>query len=707
MDCKTVYSVCGMCAVRCPIVVEVEDGRVRRIAGNPHAPAKGGLCAKGAAGIAFEEDDERPQGPLLRDGPRGAGKWRPVSWDEALDHVAERLKACMDRHGPQTLLWADRDGPFKDLPRAFMRGLGSPNVCTHSPACDLNVHHACKAVTGHGRGDLVLDYDHCRHLVLQSRNVFEALNVAEANKVLGAMGKGCRLTVIDVRPTVTAAKAHDFLRVLPGSDYALNLAVIHVLIRDGLYDREYVAANTTGFERLAAATASCTPAWAEAQTGVQASEIEKLCRDLASAAPHVIWHPGWMASRYRQSFQVSRTAQVITALLGGVGRKGGMVEPRDEGLKALKSLCDCYPEPAVPRADGVGKDFPAFDTNRGLIQRALLAMESGRPYPLKACIAWRHDPLQSLPDPAAVKRALAALDLFVSVTFSWSDTAWHADVVLPLSPYLSRESIIGEHGGFKPHFFLRRRAIQPRFDTRADWEIIGGLAARLGLDRLVFDKVEDLWRFQLEGTGLTPEAFDATGIVELADAPMRPAEDAPLSFLTPSGKVELDSAGWEAKTGVDMLPPYAPPPSPPPGALRLTFGRMALHTHGHTMNNPMLARLCPEGPAWIHPETAAGLGLASGDRVEVLNARGECAGSGGILLSEGVHPEAVFLVHGFGHRLPCESRAFGKGVADQELICDGLLQEDPGGGGLALQEAWVTLRKVESAGAKACGVAGG
>lgn len=694
----TVYSVCGMCGVRCPIAVHLEDGEARWISGNPHSSLQGALCARGAAGLVLEHDDERPRFPLIRAGQRGEGHWKSVSWGEALDLVARRLRHCAKKYGPQNLLWSDRDGPFTDPLRAFMRGMGSPNVCTHSVACDLNVHHADKAVTGFGRGMLAFDYANCRHLVLQSRNLFESINVGECLSVTMAMKKGCRLSVLDVRPTVTACKAHDFFVLRPGSDYAFNLAVIHVLLNEELYQKDYVREHATGLEQLRRFVSAHTPLWAQEETGAPAEALTEFTRRLAAAAPHVIWHPGWMTTRYDQSFQVSRTALVINALLGSIGARGGIVPastPQSVGRKGLQKLSDLYPAPAVPRVDGVGVEHKAFDPAKGLLQRCYAAMESGVPYPVKSYIAWRHDPLQSMPDPPAMKRLFSQLDLLVSVTFSWSDTAWHSDVVLPLSPYLSRESVIAAKSGLKPQFFVRRRAMRPRHDTRADWQIISGLAKRLGLDKLVFERVEDLWNYQLQGTGVGIEDFDAKGFVELADAPRYP-DPASLSFPTPSGKLELCSPAWEASTGVPMLADYVPPPSPPRGAFRLVFGRTAVHTQGHTMNNPLLHERMPVNAAWIHPSRAAELGLADGALVEVLNADGHSAGKLPLRLTEGMHPEAIFLVHGFGHRLPCESLAFGKGAADHELLPGGLQREDPAGGGLSLQEHFVTLKEVRA-----------
>ena len=169
---QLVQRVCGMCTARCPISVEIKDGTVGMIYGNPHSPLKGALCARGVAGKALEREAECPQTPLIRVGERGEGKWKKVSWDEAFDYVAKKIADAQQQHGKEAVLWSDRDGPFTDLYRAFMRGLGSPNVCTHSTSCDLNTHHACKAVMGLGRGMAVNDFANCKHIVLQTRNIF-------------------------------------------------------------------------------------------------------------------------------------------------------------------------------------------------------------------------------------------------------------------------------------------------------------------------------------------------------------------------------------------------------------------------------------------------------------------------------------------------------------------------------------------------------
>ncbi|WP_027183297.1 molybdopterin-dependent oxidoreductase [Desulfovibrio inopinatus] len=689
---QKVFSVCGMCTVRCPIQVDVEDGDVTFIQGNPHSGLKGALCARGAAGYALEHDVERPQFPMIRVGERGQGKWRRVSWDEALDHVADKLKTIIKANGPETVLWSDRGGPFPDLHQAFMRGIGSPNYCNHDAACARNVQHAAKSVMGIGRKDVSYDYKNAKHIVLQTRNIFEAINVSEVNQVLDGMAAGAKLTVIDVRGTVTAGKADNFFMIRPGTDHAFNLAVIHTLISEKLYDADYVSRVVDGFDDLVSYIQPYTPKWAETETGVKADQIITFARQLASAAPAVIWHPGWMVARYETSFHVCRTAYIINALLGSIGAKGGLAitnKPGDYGRKGLKKLVDLFPKPETKRADGAGWKHPHIDAGPGLVNLAYDAITTGDPYPIKAYLCFRHDPLMAFPDPDALKKKWENLDLLVSVTFSWSDTAWHSDVILPMSPYLSRESIIACKNGLKPHLFVRKRALSPRYDTKSEWEILCGLASRLGMESLAFESIEAIWNYQLEPTGVSLEDFDATGMVSLADSAKYRTLDE-LSFPTPSGKLEMISEKWE-KAGYASLPQYVSPASPPAGQFRITFGRCGVHTQGHTVNNPLLNEQMPINPIWINEERAKELGIVDGDPVTV-SSNGYTAKSTAFV-TKFIHPEAVFMVHGFGHKLPVETRAFNQGVADNELMPGGLEIIDMHGGGVAMQEHFITISK--------------
>jgi thiosulfate reductase/polysulfide reductase chain A len=418
-----------------------------------------------------------------------------------------------------------------------------------------------------------------------------------------------------------------------------------------------------------------------------------LAEDLAQAAPAVIWHPGWMTSRYYDSFYLSRSAYLINALLGSIGAKGGLTlapKPEDLGRPGLHKLVDLFPPVDQERTDGAGSKYPQFEDGPGLLHLAFKAMESGEPYLLKAYIAWQHDPLGSHPEPEKLAKAIANLEALVCVTSGWSATAWQADVVLPLSGYLERESIVALREGLVPSFFLRRRCQAPRFDSKADWEIVSGLAERLGLKPLVFQKPEDIWNYQLKGTGYRPESFDAKGFVELANQPVYLGM-AGLKLATPSGKIEVANEKWR-REGVPSMGPYIAKPAPPRGFFRLTIGRCGLHSQGHTLNNPLLHAQMPENLLWLNQAVASRMGIQDGERVLVT--AGQHSGKIKVMLTPFIHPEAVFMVHGFGRQLPVESRAKGQGLADNLLMEGGLEKWDRAGGGLALQEHFVEVRKI-------------
>lgn len=688
-----VYSICGMCTVRCPIKVNVCNGKVVFIQGNPHVPAmKGAVCPRGAAGTGLIYDSERPQTPLLREGKRGEGKWRKTTWEEALDHVGARLHQIKNNYGARAIALTDRGGPFRDLHRAFLRGIGTPNYNNHDSSCARNVQHSALSLTGKGRKAVAYDFKNSRHVVLQFRNIFESVNVQEVNELMDAMEKGCKLSVIDIRANISASKAHNFMMIRPGTDYAFNLAVINEIISRRFFNKEFKNRYIEGFAELSDFVSPYTPEWAEQETGIPASHLRRFVRELADAAPAVIWHPGWMAARYTDSFYLCRSIYIINALLGTYGAKGGLPfvsKPGDVGRSGLKKFMDLYPKPEEKRADGVGWKYTHFEDGPGLAHLLYEAMETEDPYPVKAYIAYRHDPLMGYPDPERLKKKWENLDLLVSVTFSWSDTAWHSDVVLPLSPYLERDSIIATKNDLKPYFFVRKKAVDPCYDTRADWEIISGLARRMDLPELVFEKIEDVWGFQLEGTGVTIEDFDATGMVSFVDKPVYQAfED--LSFKTPSKKIEMVSSHL-TDNGLVSLVPYKSPAAAEQGSFRLTFGRCALHTQGHTVNNPLLSEQMSENQLWIHVDEAEKLGIREGDRVMV--SRNGYSESITANVTEAIHPDAVFVVHGFGHRLPVETRAFNKGLADNRFMTGGLDIWDRAGGAIAYQEHFVTVEK--------------
>jgi thiosulfate reductase/polysulfide reductase chain A len=696
---ESVYSICGMCTVRCPIQVDVEDGLVKWIEGNPNDPGMAGrLCAKGSAGLAMLYDYERPQHPMIREGERGEGKWKKATWDEALGYIAKKLNAIIKKHGGKAVALSDRGGPFRDIHRSFLRAIGSPNYFNHDCTCARNVQHASLSLFGSGRKTFNYDYGNCKHLVLYGRNVFESLRVKAAGSIMNMLDRGGKITYIDPRAAGTAMKATRHWAIRPGTDYALNLGIIHTVLRDKLYDAEFVNQWVTGLKELESFVIPYTPDWASQETGIPSNEIIEFAHEIAQDSPAVIFHPGWMMARYSDSFYSVRTNYILNALMGAFETPGGLFfqkGPADAGAKGLNALLDTIPKPEEKRVDGCGWKLKHFDAGPGLLQLLYPALLSGKPYPVKAYIAFRHDPLLSLPDPEAQKKAFDKLDLLVAIDANYSETSWYADVLLPSATYLEKSSILTTGKGLKPSFGIREQAVEPRNDAKPDWWIFKSLAERLGVgEYFKFKDMEDFWKFQLKGTGVKISDFEKKGSVSLADKPIWWNRMKDLKFKTPSKKIEFVSSRLQ-ESKIESFKPYESPQKPGKGQYRLAFGRSPVHTHGRTQNNPVLSEIMPENQLWINADEAAKMGVANGDLVTVTSSDGSHSGTINAYVTEFIHSESVFMVHGFGRKVPWQTRGYNKGLGDYRFETGLLDVYDPVGGANSLMECFV---KVEKAG---------
>ena len=691
---NSVYSICGMCTVRCPIRVESEDNKVTWIEGNPYLLG-GALCAKGSAGPALVEDRERPQQPLIREGSRGAGRWRKASWPAALDYISDRLSKIKKEHGPESVVLSSRGGPWKNMYKTFIHAFGSPNYTDYDNTCGRNTHHASLSLNGVGRKGFIYDIKNAKHLVLFGRNMFSSLNIADNLQTMDMLDSGGKLTYVDVRQTMTGLKADHFFLVRPGTDYALILGVIHELIRREAYDTDFVEQYVSGFDELRSFVEPYTPAWAAKECDVKEKAIHGFVDDIVSAMPRVIFHPGWNLSRYKDSFYASRGLHILNVLTGSIEQKGGLIIPKgpdDCGAKGIRSL-DC-PKPEIKRGDGVGWRYKHFDAGEGLAQLFFEAMEKEDPYPIKAWIAMRHDPLCSMPDPERQKISFDLCDLLVSIDTHYSEFGWYADVLLPESTYLERDNPICAVKGLKPRLMVRRKAVEAEADTKPAWWIFRQLAERLDMtEYFPHNSIEELWAWQLEPTGLAIQDFDEKGFVTLCEEPiLYDPKKLEGQFGTPSGKIEIISKKLE-DAGLPSLKAYESPLKPPKGMFRLIFGRSAIHTHSHTINNPLLNELMPENSLWLNSSAAKKLGIADGDLVDVASEDASYTGTVHAHVVDYIHPEAVYTVHGFGRQIPLQSRAYNAGISDQRLMVGKLNDWDQAGGAINLCESFVQVRR--------------
>jgi thiosulfate reductase / polysulfide reductase chain A len=689
---QEIYSICFMCSIRCPIRCVVENDDVKWIEGNPHVTGiEGSLCPRGSAGIALLKDHERVQSPMIRTGPRGSGKWKRATWDEALDYVADKLKAIIKKHGGHSVVLGERTQLSTHVSKAFLRAIGSPNHFTHDAICKGSVNTACRSLFGYTDAQMGFDLGNAKHIVMYGHNILESIEVKPVNSIMKAIENGAKMTYIEPRVTVTATKAQRFWMIRPNTDLALNYALMHVIIKERLYDKKFVDRWVLGFQELQAFVQPYTPEWAEKETGIAANEIVAFAREVSKDKPHVLFHFGYRGSNQVEEIYVRRSIMILNSLMGSIEAKGGFFikkGPGEVGGKAARKLTEQeFPKTNVPRFDKVGTpDFPLPDPNHGVGQMLPTAILEEDPYPLKALIAYRFEPLMSIPDSNRTREALDKLDLIVSIEINYSDIAWYSDVILPESIYLERTDCPRQANGLKPQIFLRKQVVTPRYDTRPGPIILKQLAERLGTAQYFpYNTVEDLVRWQLEGTGFSLEDFEKKGFVAYTNKQIFWDREDGIKFKTPSGKIELVSSLLE-NAGFESLPAYEHIASPPEDKFRLVVGRCALHTHISTQNNPYLNELVPENRLWINADRAADLGIKDGSLVEVTSNRG--SGTIKAFVTDLIHPEAAFMLHGFGHHADMATRSFNKGVSDavlQENVTDMV------GGSPALHHTFVTV----------------
>ncbi len=691
---ESVYSLCFMCSIRCPIRVEVKDGQVTWVEGNPHvAGMEGSLCPRGAAGIRTLYDDQRVQSPMIRVGERGAGHWRKATWDEALDMVGNKLKEVIDQHGGHSVVLGERTQLATHVSKTFLKAIKSPNHFTHDALCKGSVNTACRSLFGLTDGQIGAHYKKTKNIVLYGRNIFEAVSVKEVNNLMHALENGAKMTYIDPRVTVTATKAHRYWMIRPGTDLALNYALIHVVLKERLYDAAFVDRWVHGLTELQEFVNDYTPAWAEKETGIPADSIVELAREVSRDKPNVIYHYGYRGASHQNEIYFRRSILILNALMGSIEVPGGLFVkkgPGEESGKAARKLVEQkgFPKIDKPRFDKVGtKELPLPDGSHGVPQMLPQAILQEDPYPLKALIAYRFDPLMSIPDRALTKKALDALDLIVAIDINYSDIAWYADVILPESTYLERSDCIQQANGLKPQMFFRKQAVEPRYDTRDGAMILKQIAERLGTGKFFpYENMDELVQWQLKGTGFKMEDFEKKGFVAYGKKQIFWDRKDGLKFKTPTGKIEFKSSLLE-DAGFDSFPPYEPVASPPEGQFRLVVGRIVLHTHVSTQNNPYLNDLCGENLLWINDDKAAAMGIDDGDMVKIASSVGD--GEMKAKVTDLIHPETVFMLHGFGHEAKAAQRSYNKGVADSHLQANLM---DKVGGSPALHDTFVSVQ---------------
>lgn len=689
-EVRVVATTCDMCFWKCGALAYVRGGKLWKVEGNPLDPlSRGRLCTRGTGGVGAHEDPDRLRAPLIRVGERGKEAWKQVTWGEALDFTAARMKEIAAAHGPEAIAMF-KHGIGAYFVEHAVKAFGTPNVAAPSFAqCrgprDVGYNLTFGANPGTPE---TLDIANTKCLVLLGSHLGENMHNTQVQEFAEAMRKGATLIVADPRLSTAASKAKHWLPLKAGTDIALMLAWMNVIVRERLYDRQFVAAHGEGFEAFAKAIATNTPEWAAKHTGLDAALIRTTAREMARHKPATLIHPGRRSAWYGDDAQRGRANALLNALMGNWGRKGGFYIPSYTELPDYPGVPK-YPKSARGKADNPGKRWPFADqtVTTGLREATI----TGKPYPIKGWIVDGTNLLQAMPDRARTLEAIAALDLLVVIDTVPSEIAGYADVVLPEAAYLERYDTLNEDCLKVPFIALRQPVVEPPHDQKPGWWIGRELGLRLGLERYFpWKDAEQCLRTRLEAGGFSWAELKARGVLIAGKKPIYADEGAEISFETPSGKVEFWSKQLADK-GFDPVPRYNAPGEGPAGAYRLITGRAPMHTFSRTVGNPRLAELMPENEVWLNAAEARRLGVKSGDQVTLRNQDGATSTPVKVLATERIRPECVYLVHGFGSESKAWKGAYRKGASTAMLTTH--VRIDPLMGGTSIHTNFVTLEK--------------
>jgi anaerobic selenocysteine-containing dehydrogenase len=613
----TTHTVRTMCPMNCHptfcgMLVDVSDeGRVLGVKGDPDNPdSRGFLCIRGRAAVEIPDNGLRLTQPLVRDGRRGADRWRPVSWPEALDRIGAAIGAAKrERVG----FWFGHGAHVTGINRPLIMRFGHLGgmqvwnpaiVCWAMGAYGLGITGVIEANT---KEDMA---EHSRLIILWGANL--ASQPTTAPHLIEARKRGARVIAIDVRRTEASRHADETWLIRPGTDAALALAMAHAIVADGLVAQDFIARHTLGYEAYAEHLKAFSPEWAERETGLAASSIRRLAREYATSTPAMIVVGGASMYKHRHGWQPGRAIATLPALTGQLGVPGGGLGPRHRSFPTGDHFADLSAADRRPAGRWVPSHMPSI---------ARLIKDGG----LDVLLTAGTDLLNSFSDTGAIERDLERVGLIVAYDIFANDTIRRvADIVLPGTVWL-------EDLGIKEtatHLYLMEQALAPAGDTRPLISVLRDLADRLAIEDFFpwgsLEEYMDALLAPQQNGALTLSKLRALGGIaersRLDHVPYREGR-----FATPSGRVEFHSER-AVSLGLPALPDYTRPQAD--GArypLEFRQGRVLTAFHSFYDNGralPMLARAEPHAELWMHPEDAAPRGIAAGGRVELSNERG-------------------------------------------------------------------------------------
>lgn len=660
---------CGLCHTRCGLILELENGRAVAVRGDPEHPAnQGSTCRRGRMMLEHLYHPDRLERPLRRVGDRGSGDWAPVSWEEALDDIATRLGDLRQQHGAETLAFSR--GTYRTYhwdARRFLNLFGSPNTTGANPIC----HCPSVAVETAVCGTLPHpDLAHAECIVWWGANRAVTGQLADWPALCAAKKRGARLITVDPRRTAEAEMADLWLQIRPGTDAALMLSWIHIICEEQLFDHDFVAKWTVGFDAVRELASHFTPAEAARLTWVPAEKIVAAARLYATTRPAALrggqglekTGPGFLAAAHARA--------ILRAITGNLDVEGGERFGGADGPSQLVSNLDMELNEALApeqRAKILGGDdyqlfsFAGWERMAEPMQRlprsyaqpmdaaevvaahpnaVFGAMLTGEPYPVRALICQAANPLLTLADPRRTFQALQALDLLVVMDYYMTPTAAMADYVLPAASTVERDDL----AVFGTGCIAYPKGIDPLGQRRSDYELWMELGRRLGqAEHWPWDSMAEVCDHRLAPAGLSFDQLKGRR-AWFENAPAGRSRE--LGFPTQSGKVELRSS-LLAELGCEPLPQPVPVEqlSGDYPLVLITGNGFDPMYNSEQRQWPTARKACPDPLVVLHPDTAARLGLADGDWVRIETAAASIRQR--LRTSDAIHPQMADSQHGW------------------------------------------------------------
>ena len=617
---ETRHSVCALdCPDACALVVTLEDGRAVKLTGNPEHPVtQGFLCAKVTRYVEREYSPQRLLHPQRRIGAKGEGRFARITWDEALDEIAARLRAITAEYGPEAILPYRYGGTMgllngAGMDRRFFYRLGASRL--EPTICSAVGTAALEATLGFRYGTEPEQFRNSKLILVWGANILGA-NVHLWPFIVEARRRGARFYTIDPVRTRTGTLSDRHFFIHPGSDAALALGMMHVIVAEGLHDEDYVARYTSGFEALRERLRQWAPERAAVLTGIPAEDIVELAREYATTKPAVI-RLIYGVQRSERGGLAVRAISLLPALTGAWRLPGGGLLLTSSGAFQLNR--QGLERPDLQLASPLGRQARAVN----MVRLGQTLTELDHP-PVKALVVYNSNPAAIAPNQNLVLAGLRREDLFVAVLEQFqTDTADYADILLPATTFLEHTDLYCSYG----HYYLQlaRPAIPPPGEVKSNVEIFRLLARRMGFEETCFsDSEEEMIRTLLETDhrflrGITLEELERRGFMRLrVGEPFMPFCEG--GFGTASGKLDFQADTLE----------YTPPEESRLGAeaLRARYPLELISLKSDSGLNSTFGYR-PEVDAEtaalsIEPRDAAARGIATGDHVRVFNQRGSC-----------------------------------------------------------------------------------